>query len=63
MFRSWVDTANSMVVVFFSQVHGHKPINRRAGTLHNYNDDLRVAINGAIADDPLDANYRAFHRL
>jgi hypothetical protein len=52
-----------MVVVFFSQVHGHKPINRRAGTLHNYNDDLRVAINGAIADDPLDANYRAFHRL
>lgn len=53
-----------MVVVFFSQLHGHQSTNRPTGTLHNYNDDLRVAINAAIVDDALvGERHRAFHRL
>eukprot|EP01043_Picozoa_sp_COSAG02_P039775 COSAG02_NODE_3165_length_7245_cov_27.485586_5_plen_55_part_00 len=54
-----------MVVVFFSQLHGHGPTNQPTGTLHNYNDDLRVAVNAAIVDDALlrSDHHHAFHRL
>jgi hypothetical protein len=70
--RSWVDPSNCIVVVFFSQVHGHRSRSHPPGTQHNYSDDLRVAVNAAIVDHPWGGGSGAggsapprasFHRL
>ena len=58
------------MVVFFSQLHGNLTRSHPPNTHSNYMDDLRVAVNACLVDEPPVAAAAAgptaplaFHRL